>query len=168
MKSSRRYFFGRSKEKTWCGKRKILLYDLILSYLVITIIARDPVSTTGWKNLSQSLEGYTGERLKKELESKAYLYHELVLGTRFPVSQQTKLSDLHYGLVHLLDTPHDQLTYSAGTSQLITLNSSVGYYIVITDPTFSVISANPETIPRTLITIPAKGSSFQLYLKVNN
>ena len=125
------------------------------------------MSTNGWKNFSQSLGAHTGERLKKELESKAYLYHELVLDTRFPVSQQTKLSASQAGLVHLLDSPHDQLTYSAGTSQLITLNSNVGYYIVITDPTFSVISANPETIPRTLITIPARGGSFQLYLKVN-
>ena len=114
------------------------------------------------------LVGQTGEKLKKGLERHAYLHQEVILTTRHPVNTQTRLSNTNNALVHFLSTSAEDMTYSAGTSQMITLNSSLGYYVVITDPTFSVASGNPETIPRTLVTIPARGGSLQIYLKARS
>ena len=107
-----------------------------------------------------------GESLKKGLEKHAYLQDEIILQTRYPAARETRLSGTGFALVHFLSSTADQLTYSAGTSQRISLNSSLGYYIVIMDPTFSVTSGNPETVPRSLVTLPIGGMEWTIYLKV--
>lgn len=109
----------------------------------------------------------TGDGLRRGLEKHSYLQEEIILQTRYPAATETRLSGSPYALVHFLSSTPDQLTYSAGSSQMISLNSSLGYYIVITDPTFSVASGNPETIPRSLVTLPIGGSSWTVYLKVS-
>ena len=133
----------------------------------MAIIPRDPVTRTGWKNLSfEYLSKQTGEKLKKGLEKHAYMYDEIVLNTKYPVDHSMKLSTTESGLIHLLDSPSEHYTFAPETSQNIILNSSLGYFLAISDPGFSVVSANPETIPRTLINLPAGGGTFQIYLTV--
>ena len=110
--------------------------------------------------------GVMKNKLKRGLEKHAYLQDEIILQTRYPAARETRLSGTGFALVHFLSSTADQLTYSAGTSQRISLNSSLGYYIVIMDPTFSVTSGNPETVPRSLVTLPIGGMEWTIYLKV--
>ena len=133
----------------------------------MAIIPRDPVTRTGWKNLSfEYLSKQTGEKLKKGLEKHAYMYDELVLNTTYPVDHQMKLATREMGLVHLLESPSEHFTFSSETSQKIILNGSLGYFLSISDPGFSVVSANPETIPRTLINLLPGGGTVQIFLTV--
>ena len=76
------------------------------------------------------------------------------------------ISDLEWTSL-LLPSPSEHYTFSPETSQTITLNGTRGYFITISDPVFSVASANPETIPRTLINLPPGGGTVQIYLTVN-
>ena len=75
------------------------------------------------------------------------------------------ISDLEWTSL-LLHSPSEHYTFSPETSQTISLNGTRGYFITISDPVFSVASANPETIPRTLINLPPGGGTVQIYLTV--
>ena len=131
----------------------------------MAIIPRDPITKAAWKNSSFNyLSKQTGIALQKGLERHAYMYDEIVVSTRYPVDHEMKLAN--FGLVHLLGSPSEHYTFSPETSQKIILNGSLGYFLSITDPVFSVLSSNPETIPRTLINLPAGGGTFQIYLTV--
>ena len=90
-----------------------------------------------------------------------------MVSTRYPVDHELKLANRASGLIHLLDSPSEHYTFSPETSQKITLNGSLGYFLSISDPVFSVLSANPETIPRTLINLPAGSrGTVSIYLTV--
>ena len=133
----------------------------------MTIIPRDPITRSGWKNLSfQYLSKQTGEKLQKGLEKHAYMYEEIVINTKYPVVHEMKIATTSSGLIQVLDSPFEHYTFSPETSQTITLNGSRGYFISISDSVFSVVSANPATIPRTLINLPPGGGTVQIYLTV--
>ena len=104
--------------------------------------------------------------LQRSLGSQAYMYDEVVVKTKYPVHHQIKLANTVSGLIHLLQSQAEHYTFSSETSQTITLNGSLGYFISISDPDFRLVSANPETIPRTLINLPAGGGLVQIYLTV--
>ena len=133
----------------------------------LTIIPRDPTTNSGWKNTSfDYLSRQTGARLQKGLENHAYMYDEIVIDTKYPVGHEMKIANTQSGLIQLLDSPSEHFTFSPETSQIITLNGSRGYFVSISDPGFSVASANPETIPRTLINLAPGGGTVQIYLTV--
>ena len=133
----------------------------------MTIIPRDPTTRSGWKNTSfDYLSRQTGARLQRGLENHAYMYDEIVIDTKYPVGHEMKIANTQSGLIQLLDSPSEHFTFSPETSQIITLNGSRGYFVSISDPGFSVASANPETIPRTLINLAPGGGQVQIYLTV--
>ena len=94
------------------------------------------------------------------------MYDEIVIDTKYPVGHEMKIANTQSGLIQLLDSPSEHFTFSPETSQILTLNGSRGYFVSISDPGFSVASANPETIPRTLINLAPGGGTVQLYLTV--
>ena len=133
----------------------------------LAIIPRNPRTQSGWKNTSfEYLAKKKGGELQKGLEKHAYKYDEIVFNTKYPVEHKMKISNRISGLIHLVETPSEYFTFSSETSQTISLNSSLGYFISISDPAFSLVSTNPETIPRTLINLPAGGGIVQIYLTV--
>ena len=70
----------------------------------MTIIPRDPITKSGWKNLSfEYLSKQTGSKLKRGLEKHAYMYDEIVIDTKYPVAHEMKLGPTQSGLIQLLD-----------------------------------------------------------------
>ena len=140
----------------------------MLSHVLgLVIIPRDRVTKTGWKNLSfEYLANKSDVELQKCLESHAYMYDEVVVKTKYPVDHHIKLANTASGLIQLLQSQAGHYTFSSENSQTISLNGSLGYFIAISDPDFAVVSANPETIPRTLINLPPGGGLVQIYLTV--
>ena len=88
------------------------------------------------------------------------MFLPLVLKTRHPVSHFPLLANGRSGLVHVLEGS------SLASAQKIILNETLSYYLTFFDPTFSVISPNPITVPRTLLTIPSNAGKILIYLKV--
>ena len=134
----------------------------------MVILPIDPVSGKGWKSSDAShLVNKTDDELRKGLEDISYLYEEVVKDTRYPASHYTLMSDRFNGLVHVLETSAKHFTYSAETTQTLTLNQTPSYYMGFFDPTFAVVSGNPDTIPRTLIHIPSTAGYVYVYLRVS-
>ena len=135
----------------------------------MAILPIDPISGKGWKNSDNAshLLNATGDDLRRCLEDLSYLYDEIVERTRYHASHYTLMSDSFNGLVQVLETSAKHFTYSQHTTQTITLNQTPGYYLAFFDPTFAVISGNPDTIPRTLTHIPSNSGNVYLYLRVS-
>ena len=49
---------------------------------------------------------------------------------------------------------------------MIALNKNLSYFITFTDPQFSFMSANPETMPRTLIQVKPNTGQLLMFIKV--
>ena len=105
-------------------------------------------------------------KLKEGIEELAYLYDEIVVGSRHNVSHYPLLSTYQFGLVQVLETSGQSFTFSEQTSQSIALNNYPLYYLAFFDPTFAVMSGNPDTIPRTLVPIPSNAGVVKIYLRV--
>ena len=134
----------------------------------MAILSVDPITGIGWKSTNDSnLLNATGDELRKGLEDISYLYEEVVLDTRYPSSHYTLMSDNFNGLVQVLETSAKHFTYSSETTQTITLNQTPSYFMAFFDPTFAVVSGNPDTIPRTLIHFPSSAGVVYVYLKVS-
>ena len=135
----------------------------------MAILPIDPISGRGWKgsNDASHLYNATGEELQKCLEDMSYLYEEIVESTRHHAAHYTLMSDSFNGLVQVLETSAKYFTYSATTTQSISLNNTPSYFMAFFDPTFAVISGNPDTIPRTLMHIPSNSGNVYLYLRVS-
>ena len=135
----------------------------------MAILPIDPISGKGWRSSDNAthLINATDEELRKGLEDLSYLYEEIVESTRHPASHYTLMSDSFNGLVQVLETSAKHFTYSALTTQAITLNRSPSYFMAFFDPTFAVISGNPDTIPRTLMHIPSHAGLVYVYLRVS-
>ena len=134
----------------------------------MAILTVDPITGIGWKSTNDSnILNATGDELRKGLEDISYLYEEVVLATRYPASHYTLMSDNFNGLVQVLETSAKHFTYSSETTQTITLNQTPSYFMAFFDPTFAVLSGNPETIPRTVIQIPSSAKKVYVYLKVS-
>ena len=86
----------------------------------------------------------------------------LVLTTHPPVSHFPLLANGRSGLVQVLEGS------SPASSQEIILNETLSYFMLFFDPTFAVISPNPGTVPRTLLTIPSNAGDIFIYLKVSS
>ena len=70
----------------------------------MTIVPRDPITRSGWKNVSfQYLSKQTGKNLQRGLENYAYKYEEIVINTKYPVVHEMKIANTRAGLIHLLD-----------------------------------------------------------------
>ena len=112
----------------------------------MVILPIDPVSGKGWKSSDAShLVNKTDDELRKGLEDISYLYEEVVKDTRYPASHYTLMSDRFNGLVHVLETSAKHFTYSAETTQTLTLNQTPSYYMGFFDPTFAMVAGNPDT-----------------------
>ena len=135
----------------------------------MAILPIDPISGKGWKNSDNAshLLNATGDDLRRCLEDLSYLYDEIVFNTRYHASHYTLMSDSFNGLVQVLETSAKYFTYSATTTQSISLNNTPSYFMAFFDPTFAVISGNPDTIPRTLMHIPSNAGFVFLYLRVS-
>ena len=135
----------------------------------MAILPIDPISGKGWKSSDNDSHLYnaTGEELRKSLEDSSYLYEEIVFSTLHHASHYTLMSTSFNGLVQVLETSARHFTYSPVTTQTLTLNKTPSYYLAFFDPTFAVISGNPDTIPRTLIHIPSSAGQVFLYLRVS-
>ena len=94
------------------------------------------------------------------------MFHEVVLETRHNVSNRSLLSTYVNGLVQILETSSRDFTFAVPTSQSLLLNIYPQYYLAFFDPTFAVISGNPDTIPRTLVPIPSNAGRVYIYLRV--
>ena len=134
----------------------------------MAILPIDPISGNGWKSSNSShLLNATGDELRKGLEDISYLYEEVVKGTRYYNSHYTLMSDRFNGLVQVLETSAKHFTYSADTTQTLNLNQTPSYFMGFFDPTFAVVSGNPDTIPRTMIHIPSSAGLVYVYLRVS-
>ena len=133
----------------------------------MAILPIDPITGTGWKSLDAShLVNASQSKLKEGIEELAYLYDEIVVGSRHNVSHYPLLSTYQFGLVQVLETSGQSFTFSEQTSQSIALNNYPLYYLAFFDPTFAVMSGNPDTIPRTLVPIPSNAGVVKIYLRV--
>ena len=134
----------------------------------MVILPIDPVSGKGWKSSDAShLVNKTDDELRKGLEEISYLYEEVVKATRYPAFHYTLMSDRFNGLVHVLETSAKHFTYSAETTQTLTLNQTPSYYMGFFDPTFAMVAGNPDTFPRSLIYIPHSAGYIYVYLRVS-
>ena len=135
----------------------------------MAILPIDPISGKGWRSSDNAIHliNATDEELRKGLEDLSYLYEEIVESTRHPASHYTLMSDSFNGLVQVLETSAKHFTYSPATTQTLSLNHTPSYFLGFFDPTFAVISGNPDTIPRTMIYIPSNAGSVYMYLRVS-
>ena len=134
----------------------------------MAILPIDPISGKGWRsNDASHLVNKTDDELRKGLEDLSYRYEEIVEGTRHSASHYTLMSDRFTGLVQVLVTSAEHFTFSPETTQTIALNHTPSYYLAFFDPTFAVVSANPDTIPRTLVHIPSNAGLAYVYLRVS-
>ena len=133
----------------------------------MAIIPIDPITGFGWKIMDISqLENASKSELRDGLEARSYMYDEIMLESRHNVSNLTLLSTSGNGLVQILQTASQDFTFSALTSQSFLLNNYPQYFIVFFDPTFAVISGNPDTIPRTFVPLPSSAGRVYIYLRV--
>ena len=134
----------------------------------MAILPIDPIIGKGWKSSDASnLLNATGDELRKGLEDISYLYEEVVKDTRYPAFHYTLMSDRLNGLVQVLETSAKYFTYSAETTQTLTLNQTPSYYMGFFDPTFAMVCGNPDTFPRSLIYIPHSAGYIYVYLRVS-
>ena len=127
----------------------------------------DPDTGLGWKNTNAShLRNATHEKLRSGLEELSYQFEEIVLSSRYNVSHYTLLSDSYRGLVQILESQVDHFTFSPLTSQALTLNSSLRYFLAFLDPSLAVVSGNPGTVPRTLLSLSPSAGTVYVYLNV--
>ena len=82
------------------------------------------------------------------------------------LSHYDLMSNGDSGLVQILQTPLASITSSAVTSLSLWLNNALDYSLGFMDPTFAVISGNPETVPRSFTFIPSNPGTVYIYLKV--
>ena len=90
-----------------------------------------------------------------------------VENTRYQASHYPLMSDGFSGLVQVLEISAKYFTYSGATTQAIYLNHTPSYNLAFFDPTFAVISANPDTIPRNWFHIPSNAGAVFVYLRVS-
>ena len=60
-----------------------------------------------------------------------------------------------------------QMEGEAGERFTVSLNSSLGYYCLVTDPTYQFISINPGAVTRTLIRFAKDSLDMHIFLKVS-
>ena len=135
----------------------------------LAILPINPMSGYGWKEFEANhshLVNASQAELKKGIEENSYMYQEVVLEVRHAVSHRSLLSTYSNGLVQILESTSNSLTFSGETSQSLLLASYPQYYLAFFDPTFAVISGNPDTIPRTLVPIPSNAGRVYIYLRV--
>ena len=134
---------------------------------MFAILPIDPGTGFGWKSNNQSfIHNASQAKLREGIESLSYMFHEVVLETRHNVSNRSLLSTYVNGLVQILETSSRDFTFAIPTSQSLLLNIYPQYYLAFFDPTFAVISGNPDTIPRTLVPIPSNAGRVYIYLRV--
>ena len=63
------------------------------------------------------------------------------------------LGDLWNGLIYSLNLDAKMITHKGGTTVTLSLNPNISYRMRITDPKLQFLSANPDTIPRSLVRI---------------
>ena len=132
------------------------------------IIPRNPETGLGKRNVSDDYKSDTGEKLKESFDKMSYSFAETVLNTSHsPVTQTIFFNDYNM-LVHLLRMAPSVTPSSSNTSIKITLNSTLSYYLMIIDPTFSLPTANPKTIPRTLYELKPDASNILIYLGMSS
>ena len=134
----------------------------------LAILPINPMSGYGWKEFEANhshLVNASQAELKKGIEENSYMYQEVVLRVRHAVSHRSLLSTYGNGLVLILEGCRC-LTFSGETSQSLLLASYPQYYLAFFDPTFAVISGNPDTIPRSLVAIPSNAGRVFIFLRV--
>ena len=78
------------------------------------------------------------------------------------------MTDGDNGLVQILQIPATNITSSDHNSFSLRLNNTLQYYIGFMDPTFAVMSGNPETIPWFGAFLPSDSGSVYVHLKVRS
>ena len=76
------------------------------------------------------------------------------------------LGDLWNGLIYSLNLDAKMITHKGGTTVTLSLNPNISYRMRITDPKLQFLSANPDTIPRSLVRIGHNAGIAVVYLKV--
>ena len=126
----------------------------------------NPETGMGSKIVTDDFESETGEKLAESLAESSYSYHEVVLSANPDVDREVILTNRQNKLVHLLLPPASAIKTSATNSLTLTLNGNLSYYIAFVDPTFSLVTANPKTIPQTLLKVEPNAGAILIYLEV--
>jgi hypothetical protein len=70
------------------------------------------------------------------------------------------------GKCHTLRLTDGSIGFSLDTALKISFNSSLGYYVMLIDPNFYLMTSNPRTIPRILLSLKKNSGEKFLYLDV--
>ena len=137
----------------------------------MAIIPIDPFTRTGWKYLNKTYESdlstLTGAKLREGVEMTAWQYHEMVWWTRHEVLHYPLLAGYNNAIVQILENSQNSINFTVETSQFLVLNNYLEYYITFFDPTFALISANPDTVPRTYTYLHSNAGNVGIYLRVS-
>ena len=89
-----------------------------------------------------------------------------VFSTNTNITHYDLMTNGDSAMVQILETPTTSITSTVSTSLALSLNNLLDYGIGFMDPTFAVISGNPETVPRTFAGIPHNSGHVHIYIKV--
>ena len=104
-----------------------------------------------------------GERLAKCLENNSYSYSDLILASNLAGAVRPALG---HGLFQLISPLQGEIQSERRKSLMFALNSSMRYWIGLTDPSYNLIAINPRTVPRTLVKMKKSVALIFMYVEV--
>ena len=154
------------EEKAAPGLSRIDLISLLIEYWsVITIIPRYP-GGTGVKNLAENLTLTTGPELRESMENSGFLIGEILISSTVPVETRPVFSTLETWIAHSIYPPPNSITTSFNTTLKLLLSPHLEYFIMFTDKPFTLFSANPQVVPKTVLKVRRNGGRVRIYLSV--
>ena len=137
----------------------------IFKSLVITVIPKTP-GGSGMKDIKENFTLQTGSKLQELMEKSGYTIGEVLMSSSAPVATRTIFSTEETWLVHSISPPPNSLTSSVNTTLKLSLNPRLEYFIMITDKTFTLLSANPQVVPKALLKAKRNAGKIRIYLAV--
>ena len=118
------------------------------------------------KDIKENFTLQTGSKLQELMEKSGYTIGEVLMSSSAPVATRTIFSTVETWLVHSISPPPNCLTSSFNTTLKLSLNPRLEYFIMITDKTFTLLSANPQVVPKALVKARRNAGKIRIYLAV--
>ena len=108
-------------------------------------------------------EDQEGEGLAQCLENNSYSYSEVILNSSLAGGARPALG---HGIFQIISPLPGEIQSERRKSLMFSLNSSLEYWIGLTDPSYNLIAINPKTVPRTLVKMERSVGLIYIYIQV--
>ena len=135
----------------------------------------NPVSGVNWKNPKILRQGRVGNLtgldcedqeggdLAQCLQENSYSYSDVILDSSLAGEVRAALG---HGIFQIISPLPGEIKSERRKSLMFTLNSSLLYWVGLTDPNYNLVAINPKTVPRTLLKMKKSVALIYIYIEV--